>query len=158
MPRSQQPLQKVSFHPPNDVATYRDLLLFEERLKTNAANLRRRKSRYQCMRKLTLSFYTACSSSLMTSCAVFLAQLLLVIAILLSDVLLYTSFLAFPLNLLLSHIWPDYPPIIAHPYVPSALLFISVTTLVLFYASGVYAEKIGYANRFVLRIMELCRN
>jgi len=38
-----------SFFPPNDQATYRDLLLFEERLKTNALILNRRKSRYQCM-------------------------------------------------------------------------------------------------------------
>jgi len=128
MPRSTPPPQQRGiFHPPNDVATYRDLLLFEERLKTNAANLKRRKSRYQ----------------------LFLAQLLIVIAILLSDVLLYTSFLALPLNFLLSHVWPDRPPAQLHPYFTSGLLFIAVTTLVLFYASGLYAEKIGYANRFV---------
>lgn len=38
-----------SFSPPNDTATYKDLLLFEERLKINAASLQRRKSRYQCV-------------------------------------------------------------------------------------------------------------
>ena len=37
------------FHPPNDSATYRDLLLFEERLKSNALILKRRKRRYQGM-------------------------------------------------------------------------------------------------------------
>ena len=79
---------------------------------------------------------------------VFLAQLLLVIAILLSDELLDTAFLAFPLNFLLTHVWPDRPLIVAHSYVTSGLLFIAVTTLVLFYASGLYAEKIGYANRY----------
>jgi hypothetical protein len=36
-----------TFYPPNDPATYRDLLMFEERLKSNAASLQRRKSRYQ---------------------------------------------------------------------------------------------------------------
>ncbi|KAF8513728.1 hypothetical protein BU17DRAFT_68672 [Hysterangium stoloniferum] len=127
MPRSTPPPQRGIFHPPNEAATHRDLLLFEERLKTNAANLKRRKSRYQ----------------------LFLAQLLIVIAILLSDVLLYTSFLALPLNFLLSHVWPDRPPVQLHPYFTSGLLFIAVTTLVLFYASGLYAEKIGYANRYV---------
>ncbi|KAG6859966.1 hypothetical protein C0995_001184 [Termitomyces sp. Mi166 len=66
-----------SFTPPNDVATYRDLLLFEERLKSNAMNLQSRKSRYQ------------------------------------------------------------------------RLLFVSVTTLVLFFASGMYEEKILYANKYV---------
>lgn len=39
--------RKGSFSPPNDSATYKDLLLFEERLKINAASLQRRKSRYQ---------------------------------------------------------------------------------------------------------------
>ncbi|KAF8523670.1 Spo7-like protein-domain-containing protein [Gautieria morchelliformis] len=127
MPRSTPPPQRGSFYPPNDASTYRDLLLFEERLKTNAASLKRRKSRYQ----------------------LFLAQLLLVIAILLSDVLLDTSFLVLPLNFLLGRTWPDRPAIVAHQYVTSGLLFIAVTTLVLFYASGLYAEKIAYANRYV---------
>ncbi|KIJ33554.1 hypothetical protein M422DRAFT_35476 [Sphaerobolus stellatus SS14] len=127
MARSTPPPLRGSFAPPNDVATYRDLLLFEERLKSNAANLRRRKSKYE----------------------LFLAQLVFVIILLLLDVLLYTSFLGFPLNFLISRLWPDYPPIVPHSYVASGLLFISVTTLVLFYASGMYAEKIGYANRYV---------
>lgn len=35
------------FYPASDAATYRDLLLFEERLKSNAAVLNRRKHRYQ---------------------------------------------------------------------------------------------------------------
>ncbi|KAG8902803.1 hypothetical protein FRB99_004102 [Tulasnella sp. 403] len=38
---------KTSFNPPSDVATFKDLLLFEERLKTTAATLKRRKLRYQ---------------------------------------------------------------------------------------------------------------
>jgi hypothetical protein len=36
-----------AFHPPTDAATFRDLVLFEERLKSNAALLKRRKRRYQ---------------------------------------------------------------------------------------------------------------
>lgn len=35
-----------------------------------------------------------------------------------------------------------------HPYVPQALLLVALTTLVLFFASGLYSEKIGYANRY----------
>ena len=46
-PRSTPP-PKGSFYSQIDNATYRDLLLFEERLKTNAASLQKRKSRYQC--------------------------------------------------------------------------------------------------------------
>lgn len=34
------------FHPTADTSTYRDLLLFEERLKMNAEMLRRRRRRY----------------------------------------------------------------------------------------------------------------
>jgi hypothetical protein len=41
------PRSRGSFSPPNDTATFKDLLLFEERLKINAASLQRRKSRYQ---------------------------------------------------------------------------------------------------------------
>jgi hypothetical protein len=49
-PRSTPPtmIPKGSFHPPHDTATYRDLLMFEERLKSNASSLKRRKRRYQC--------------------------------------------------------------------------------------------------------------
>ena len=85
----------------------------------------------------------------MSDSSVFLAQLLLVIAILMSDVFLHTSFLAFPLNCLVRHAWPDRPAIVPHSYLTFGLLLIAVTTLVLFYASGIYAEKIGYANRSV---------
>ncbi|GJJ14654.1 hypothetical protein Clacol_008920 [Clathrus columnatus] len=105
----------------------KDLLLFEERLKSNAANLRRRKSRYQ----------------------LFLVHLLLLILVLLSDVFLYTSFFVMPLNFLLKRLTPEYEPIIPHPYFTSGLLLIAVTTLILFFASGMYNEKIGYANRYV---------
>lgn len=46
-PRSSPIPPKGSFYPSYDASTYRDLLLFEERLKTNAASLNRRKHRYQ---------------------------------------------------------------------------------------------------------------
>lgn len=46
-PRPSLPSPAGSFYPPNDSATHRDLLLFEERLKMNAAVLHRRKRRYQ---------------------------------------------------------------------------------------------------------------
>ncbi|OJT02088.1 hypothetical protein TRAPUB_7445 [Trametes pubescens] len=44
-PRPAPPASASSFHPPHDAATYRDLLLFEERLKSNAASLSRHKRR-----------------------------------------------------------------------------------------------------------------
>ncbi|EIN13818.1 hypothetical protein PUNSTDRAFT_56786 [Punctularia strigosozonata HHB-11173 SS5] len=120
-----------TFYPSNDSATYRDLLLFEERLKTNAAALKRRKSRYR----------------------LFLLQLLVIIAFLLSEVHLQTNFLAIPYALFLRKLLPDIytpeTPVLLHPYFASGMLFVSVTTLVLFFASGMYSEKIGYANRYV---------
>lgn len=45
-PIPQRPHPAAPFHPHGDTATYRDLLLFEERLKMNAEMLRRRRRRY----------------------------------------------------------------------------------------------------------------
>ncbi|KAI0686583.1 hypothetical protein C8Q76DRAFT_761539 [Earliella scabrosa] len=129
-----------SFYPPNDAATYRDLLLFEERLKTNAASLNRRKRRYQ----------------------LFLLQLLLIIAFLLCEVLLQTNMLGIPYKWILHQVLPELYPedavVRVHPYFASGLLFVSVTTLVLFFASGMYSEKIGYANRYVPHANRALRN
>lgn len=129
-----------SFFPPNDQATYRDLLLFEERLKTNALTLNRRKSRYQF----------------------FLSQLIIVIIFLLGEVLLNTSFLSVPYQYFLRRALPRVygPDAEVHlpPYVASGLLFVSVTTLLLFFATGLYSEKIGYANRYVPRVNRELRN
>ncbi|KAJ6453644.1 hypothetical protein C8R47DRAFT_1181236 [Mycena vitilis] len=131
-PRS-TPSPKGSVYPQNDVATYRDLLLFEERLKTTAASLQRRKSRYQ----------------------LFLFQLLLVIAFLLLEVFLPPdiSLLAIPCKLVLQRLLPDiYTPeteVHIHPYFSTGLLFVSATTLALFFASGTYSDKIAYANKYV---------
>lgn len=47
MPPRRPPPPEGSVYPQDDVATYRDLLLFEERLKMTAAALQRRKLRYQ---------------------------------------------------------------------------------------------------------------
>jgi len=120
-----------SYYPTNDTNTYRDLLLFEERLKTNAALLNRRKHRYQ----------------------LFLAQLLLIIGFLLSEVLLQTGFLSVPYAWFLRRILPDiYDPnaeVQVHRYFALGLLCVSVTTLALFFLSGMYSEKIGYANKYI---------
>ncbi|THH10730.1 hypothetical protein EW146_g8274 [Bondarzewia mesenterica] len=129
--RSTSSPSKDSFFPPNDQATYRDLLLFEERLKTNALLLNRRKSRYQF----------------------FLLQLIGTIIFLLCEVLLQTTFLSILSKFLLQRVLPQYygpdDDITLHPYVASGLLLVAVTTLALFFASGMYSEKIGYANRYV---------
>ncbi|PIL29381.1 hypothetical protein GSI_09433 [Ganoderma sinense ZZ0214-1] len=129
-----------SFYPPSDAATFRDLLLFEERLKTNAASLNRRKRRYQ----------------------LFLSQLLLIIGFLLCEVLLQTNWLGVPykwvLHQTLPEIYPGDADVRVHPYFASGLLFVSVTTLVLFFASGMYSEKIGYANKYVPQANRALRN
>ncbi|CAK9779467.1 hypothetical protein CC85DRAFT_330751 [Cutaneotrichosporon oleaginosum] len=46
-PMPRRPGSAAPFHPPADTSTYRDLLLFEERLKMNAEMLRRRRRRYR---------------------------------------------------------------------------------------------------------------
>ncbi|KAI0717811.1 hypothetical protein C8T65DRAFT_827875 [Cerioporus squamosus] len=130
-PRPTLPSPAGSFYPPNDIATHRDLLLFEERLKMNAAALHRRKRRYQ----------------------LFLLQLLIISAFLLCEVVLQTNMLSYPYKWVLHQVLPDIYPedadVRVHPYFASGLLFVSVTTLVLFFASGMYSEKISYANRYV---------
>ncbi|KAI0308264.1 hypothetical protein B0F90DRAFT_1615017, partial [Multifurca ochricompacta] len=140
MPRKSTQSPSGSFYPPNDQATHRDLLLFEERLKTNALILNRRKSRYQF----------------------FLAQLIVTIIFLLCEVLLNTSFLSIPYQHFLSRALPSVygadVEVRLHPYVVSGLLFVSVTTLLLFFATGLYSEKIGYANRYVPHANRALRN
>ncbi|KAF8880785.1 hypothetical protein BD779DRAFT_1547916 [Infundibulicybe gibba] len=119
----------ASFCPPNDTSTYRDLLLFEERLKTNAASLQKRKVRYQ----------------------LFLGQLLLVIVFLLYEVLAppASSLLAVPYTAVLCalRLADDGDLVAPNAYGTVGMLFVCVTTLVLFFASGLYSEKIGYANK-----------
>jgi hypothetical protein len=82
---------------------------------------------------------------------VFLAQLLLIIGFLLSEVLLQTNLLSIPYTWLLHRILPDiYDPDVqvqVHRYFALGLLCVAVTTLALFFLSGMYSEKIGYANK-----------
>lgn len=94
---------------------------------------------------------------------VFLFQLLVVIAFLLYEVILppETSLLSLPYRMLLERLLPEVyeanPNVTLHPYIGSGLLFVSVTTLVLVFASGMYAEKIAYANKYVYHIPHLHR-
>jgi hypothetical protein len=53
-----RPHPTAPFHPHGDTATYRDLLLFEERLKMNAEMLRKRRRRYN-----SESAYLLCAAS-----------------------------------------------------------------------------------------------
>ncbi|KZO99421.1 hypothetical protein CALVIDRAFT_561281 [Calocera viscosa TUFC12733] len=118
----------AAYHPPPEYGTFRDLLLFEERLKTNNARLKKQKARYQF----------------------FFLVLLVCIALLTSDLLLHTFFTPYVVNLALKAEHPLWDPVwTPHPYVTPGLLLIASTTLILFFASGMYAEKIGYANRYV---------
>ena len=123
MPPSSSSTRPSTF-PSSSSRTYRDLLLFEERLKSNNAHLQRRKSRYIC----TWSPFSQPPSLIFL--LVFLCLLLLTIC-----------------SLLL----PRYPaPLFTLPYqIRIPLLFVGLTTLILFFASGMYTEKIGYANKYV---------
>ncbi|CAE6469117.1 hypothetical protein ACGC1H_006242 [Rhizoctonia solani] len=150
------PYNRSGFQPPNNATTFKDLLHFEERLKINAAMLKKRKRKYQA----------------------FLAQLVIVILVLTSDVVLNTSFVASPMNLVAPYFdnrvrvpllvwWFDQPeqkilrvstPLQLHPYIIPGLWLVSVTTLILFFASGLYSEKISYANRYVPQANRALRN
>ncbi|PWN30231.1 hypothetical protein BDZ90DRAFT_7514 [Jaminaea rosea] len=95
--------------PTPDGPTFRDLLIFEERLKQNAARLLRRKRKYQT----TLA---------LLCCAIL--------------------FLGYHVAFLPKAYLPLH-------YAQLALLVVCSTTLFLFFASGMYAERIVAANRFV---------
>jgi len=86
---------------------------------------------------------------------VFLFQLLALISFLTCEVFLQLNLLDIPYHFILLRTFPSlYPPeetaeVHIHPYFTLGLLSVSVTTLVLFFASGMYSEKIAYANRSV---------
>jgi hypothetical protein len=90
---------------------------------------------------------------------VFLFQLLALISFLVCEVCLQLNLLDIPFHFLLFRMFPTlYSPeemahIHVHPYLTLGLLSVSVTTLVLFFASGLYSEKIAYANRSVFSVI-----
>ena len=92
----------------------------------------------------------------------FLFQLLALISFLTCEVFLQLNLLDIPYHFVLLRTFPSlYPPeetaeIHIHPYFTLGLLSVSVTTLVLFFASGMYSEKIAYANRSVSSIISHC--
>ncbi|KAF9968512.1 hypothetical protein BGZ70_003073 [Mortierella alpina] len=89
--------------------TYRDLLIFEERLKLNMIRLRKRQQKYEA----------------------FLGSLVAVIA--------YCAFVTF------------YRPSQAYAVqmLHKFFLLVSCTTMFLFFATGMYSEKLGYSSKFV---------
>ncbi|SPO28841.1 uncharacterized protein UTRI_05156_B [Ustilago trichophora] len=106
------------FYPTADAATFRDLLIFEERLKQNAARLQSRKRKY--------------------------------------EILLF-SFVAF--ILCLSHFVVLSPrSSVLLQYSLAAVLMICLTTLFLFFASGMHAERIRSAHKFVPQANRSLRN
>ncbi|TFL02169.1 hypothetical protein BDV98DRAFT_547790 [Pterulicium gracile] len=124
--------------PTNDAATFRDILLFEERLKSTAQVLQQRKQRYQ----------------------LFLFQLCATIAFLLSEVMGYTRVLEYPYFGIIKLLGQSDDGVDrsgqddtvangALRILTTGMLFVSVTTLVLFFAGGMYSEKIAYANQYV---------
>ncbi|KAN0061872.1 hypothetical protein ACQY0O_005866 [Thecaphora frezii] len=97
------------YTPSPDANTYRDLLIFEERLKQNAARLHARKNKYE------------------TLLAVFVG---------------FVLFLSY-------HVFIDRKESVPLHYFILSLLLICLTTLFLFFASGMHAERIRAANKFV---------
>ncbi|TKY89076.1 hypothetical protein EX895_001607 [Sporisorium graminicola] len=106
------------FHPAADAATFRDLLIFEERLKQNAARLQSRKRKYEMLLFGFVSFILCLSHLVVLSPR--------------SSVFLQYSL--------------------------AAVLMISLTTLFLFFASGMHAERIRSANKFVPQANRSLRN
>ncbi|KAG0231295.1 hypothetical protein BGX31_005563 [Mortierella sp. GBA43] len=97
--------------------TYRDLLIFEERLKQNMIRLKKRQQKYEA----------------------FLGSLVLVIA--------YCAFATF------YHPSQTYYIHLLHKF----FLLLSATTLFLFFATGMYSEKLSYSSK-VLRVFNMSFN
>ncbi|EPQ25738.1 uncharacterized protein PFL1_06732 [Pseudozyma flocculosa PF-1] len=97
------------YTPAADANTYRDLLIFEERLKQNAARLEARKNKYESLLAVFVGFI------------VFLSY----------------------------HVFIDRKESVPLHYFILSLLLICLTTLFLFFASGMHAERIRAANKFV---------
>lgn len=106
------------FHPAADAATFRDLLIFEERLKQNAARLQSRKRKYEILLFGFVTFILCLSHFVVISPR--------------SSVFLQYSL--------------------------AAVLMICLTTLFLFFASGMHAERIRSANKFVPQANRSLRN
>ncbi|WVO23339.1 uncharacterized protein IAS62_004689 [Cryptococcus decagattii] len=104
-----RPAPNAPYHPPADTSTYRDLLLFEERLKSNAEMLRRRRRRY----------------------SIFLWSFLLI--------LVGMGHMLF---------WRPPESILMLRALEASVAVVSIT-LVLFFASGMYEEKIRYATSYI---------
>ncbi|KAJ9474701.1 F-box domain-containing protein [Pseudozyma hubeiensis] len=109
---------ETPFHPAADAATFRDLLIFEERLKQNAARLQARKRKYEMLLFGFVSFILCLSHLVVISPR--------------SSVFLQYSL--------------------------AAVLMICLTTLFLFFASGMHAERIRSANKFVPQANRSLRN
>lgn len=88
------------------------------------------------------SFTSTCLCTL-----VYLLLLVISTVILASDSLLETTLFLWPVNTLLKRFWDDQIYITPHPYVLHGAFFVLGVTLFLFFASGLYSEKITYANK-----------
>lgn len=103
------PSGSVPYYPSADAQTYRDLLIFEERLKQNAARLVKRRKKYQTFLVLL------CGAIGLFSYYVFVQP-------------------------------SEWQPL---HYLNVTVLLITATMLLLFFASGMYSERITAANKFV---------
>ncbi|ORY89401.1 Spo7-like protein-domain-containing protein [Leucosporidium creatinivorum] len=108
-PRTRPAARGDSFSPPANLSSYKDLLIFEERLKQNAERLQKQRRKYEA----------------------FLISLIIFIVYLGYTVLILPSIYS-----------------LVH-YGNVALLLVSLVTLGLFFATGMYSEKIAYAYKFV---------
>lgn len=112
--------KRAGFAPAPDSQTFRDLLIFEERLKQNAARLLRRKKKYQA----------------------FLCLVVVAIAFFGYQVLYHGH--SSPHHHEQGH---EAAAATLLRYVNVSILLVLATMLSLFFASGMYAERITAANK-----------
>lgn len=100
---------QLPFVPPANKDTFKDLLIFEERLKQNSERLQRQRIKYEA----------------------FLFSLIIA-----TFLLAYKSFVA-------------VSPYKVFHYSYVGLLLVAITTLILFFATGMYTDQIAYAYKFI---------
>ncbi|POV94016.1 hypothetical protein PSTT_17070, partial [Puccinia striiformis] len=135
--------------PPADRDTFKDLLVFEERLKQNAERLQRQRIKYEGWRSSHLNITKKTMSSMQK-----LKHQPMDDFHFLSSFLWNDECLAFLVTIIAASVLLAYKTFIAISpyklihYLYVALFLVSITTLILFFATGMYTDQIAYAYKF----------
>ncbi|RSH78351.1 uncharacterized protein EHS24_002074 [Apiotrichum porosum] len=145
-PLPRRPAPTAPYNPAPDTSTYRDLLLFEERLKMNAEMLRRRRRRYSGRIPGTEGASHGVAMSLVPAADADAAAKVWLI-VLTRPVFLYSFIVALVVMAYRLVVMPPENLVLLRGL--QAAVAVVFITLALFFASGMHEEKIRYAHAYV---------